>query len=36
LFASIEGALMSAWTFNDESRITRVARLVFESLEVEK
>ena len=35
LFASIEGALMSAWTFNDESRITRVARLMFESLEVD-
>lgn len=36
LFASIEGALLSAWAFNDEGRITRVARLMFKSLEAEK
>ncbi|HEY7116063.1 MAG TPA: TetR/AcrR family transcriptional regulator [Tepidisphaeraceae bacterium] len=34
LFATIEGALMSAWTFKDQGRIDRVARLIFESLEV--
>ena len=32
LFASIEGALMSAWTFKDEKRINHVASLIFESL----
>lgn len=32
IFASIEGALMSAWTFKDEGRITRVGKLIFESL----
>jgi TetR/AcrR family transcriptional repressor of nem operon len=35
LFASIEGALMSAWTFKDESRITRVRKLIFEALAAE-
>jgi TetR/AcrR family transcriptional repressor of nem operon len=33
LFASIEGALMSAWIFKDEGRFTQVAKLIFESLE---
>jgi TetR/AcrR family transcriptional repressor of nem operon len=32
LFASLEGALMSAWTFKDEGRITRAGKLIFESV----
>ena len=36
LFASLEGALMSAWTFKDESRITHVAKLMLDSLQAAK
>jgi TetR/AcrR family transcriptional repressor of nem operon len=32
VFASLEGALMSAWTFKDENRIAAVGKLVVESL----
>jgi TetR/AcrR family transcriptional repressor of nem operon len=32
VFASLEGALMSAWTFADENRIAAVGALVVESL----
>ena len=35
LFAALEGALMSAWTFQDETRIQRVAKLMLDALEVE-
>jgi TetR/AcrR family transcriptional regulator, transcriptional repressor for nem operon len=36
LFASLEGALMSAWTFKDESRITHVTKLILDSLDITK
>jgi TetR/AcrR family transcriptional repressor of nem operon len=32
VFASLEGGLMSAWTFKDEGRIASVGKLVLESL----
>ena len=32
LFASLEGALMSAWTFKDEMRIAQVANLILDSV----
>jgi TetR/AcrR family transcriptional repressor of nem operon len=32
VFASLEGALMSAWAFKDENRIAAVGKLVVESL----
>jgi len=35
VFASLEGALMSAWAFTDESRIAAVGKLVVESLATE-
>jgi len=35
VFASLEGALLSAWTFDDESRIAAVGKLVIESLVTE-
>jgi TetR/AcrR family transcriptional repressor of nem operon len=36
LFASLEGALMAAWTFKDESRIAQAGRWILESLRLEE
>jgi hypothetical protein len=36
VFASLEGALLSAWTFKDENRITAVGKLMVESLSSQK